>query len=258
MRNFFYRTFLVVLLTLVAGLNGCAMLPGGGGSMTWREEVKLHDGRTILVERTQSFDGGGLREIGQGAPLGLEVLEFETAQGKAVHWKSDYGRGYQDNLAPLVLDVVDSVAYLITYPTRCHAYNKWKRPNPPYVFFRYEGNTWQRIAIDEVPRVMERTNLSLAGSQSDVNRLVRETGTKGYVSAKQIQERQRDMTPESAYLRQIVWQPTKGGGTSCEELVYYHGAWIGPGDSIGKRMIDRMIKSGALETETSNGIQGNE
>lgn len=28
----------------------------------------------------------------------------------------------------------------------------------------------------------------------------------------------------------------------CEELVFYKGAWVGPGDSIGKKMQDMQSK----------------
>lgn len=240
----YYSSFyLLMLLVLTASLNGCASLDGLGGTITWTEEARLHDGQTILVERAQTFDGNGLREIGQGAPLSLEVLNFETPKGKSVRWTSDYGRGYQDNLAPLVLDIIEGVPYLVAYPTRCHAYNKWERPNPPYVFFRYDGNRWQRIAIDEVPRVMNRTNLSLAGSQSRAMQLTREMGSVGYVSAEQIQERQRNMTPDSAYLREIVWQQMKKGWPGCGEMIYDgRGGWFGLGWFRDKPSLDACNK----------------
>lgn len=228
-----------MLLVLVIGVSACATLDSLGGSVSWVDEVVLNDGRTILVERRQVYDGGGLREIGQGPPLSLELLEFGTPEGKAIHWQSDHGRGYQDNLAPLVMDVIDEVPYLITYPTRCHAYNKWERPNPPYVYFRYEGNTWQRIFIDDVPRVMNRTNLSLSGSQSRAKQLRWQMGSKGYLSKEQIQERQGHMTPESVYLREIVWEPMKSGLTSCGEMIYDgRGGWVGVGWFKDKTSLD--------------------
>jgi hypothetical protein len=49
-----------------------------------------------------------------------------------------------------------------------------------------------------------------------------------------------------AELRSILREPVKrgaeGSAVNCDELVYYKGAWVGPGDSIGKRMMDRAKK----------------
>jgi hypothetical protein len=53
---------------LIVGLTACA---GGGalglGGDTWQEEVLLHDGRKMVVERSQTY--GGRREIGQDLPV---------------------------------------------------------------------------------------------------------------------------------------------------------------------------------------------
>jgi hypothetical protein len=43
-------------------------------------------------------------------------------------------------------------------------------------------------------------------------------------------------------LRDPVKRGTVGSAVNCDELIYYKGAWVGPGDSIGKRMMDRAKK----------------
>jgi len=43
----------------------------------------------------------------------------------------------------------------------------------------------------------------------------------------------------------ILREPVKsadGSSVNCQEMVYYKGAWVGPGDSIGKRMMDSRSK----------------
>jgi hypothetical protein len=35
---------------------------------------------------------------------------------------------------------------------------------PPYVFFKYAGNAWQRIEVDEFPREIAVRNLTYPGS----------------------------------------------------------------------------------------------
>ena len=72
----------------------------------------------------------------------------------------DFGCGYQlgdnrsfaepEHLDLLSLDVLDGVPFVATTPYRSFAYEKWGRPNPPYVFFRYVGR-WERISLKEFP-----------------------------------------------------------------------------------------------------------
>lgn len=222
-----------ILLGVLLGLSvsACAAMPGPANAFRWQEEVLLHDGSTIIVKRKQVFDPRGLREPGQGAPLSEEALTFSLRDGRTIRWRSDFGRGYQDNLMPLVLDVVDGSPYLITYPTRCHAYNKWGRPNPPYVYFRYNDTQWQRIPMEEVPNALDHANLVIGGYQSRWRQLSEADRDARYVPAKSVQKANREMTRESLYLRQIVRQPLHGGGRGgCGEMIYNgRGGWIGIG-----------------------------
>lgn len=210
-------------------LSACGAMPGYGNTFGWKEEVVLHGGDTIIVKRKQTFDPHGLREPGQGAPLSEETLAFSLHDGRAIRWRSNFGRGYQDNLMPLALDVVDGSPYLITYPTRCHAYNKWGRPNPPYVFFRYSGSQWQRIPLEEVPAVLDHANLIIGGYESRWRQLAEADRDATYVPAKSVQKVNREMTHDSLYLRQFARQPMKGGPTGCEQLVQDgNGGWLSP------------------------------
>jgi len=212
-------------------LSACGAMPGYGNSFGWKEEVLLHGGNAIIVKRKQTFDPDGLRELGQGAPLSEETLTFALRDGRTIRWRSDFGRGYQDNLIPLALDVVDGSPYLITYPTRCHAYNKWGRPNPPYVFFRYGGTRWKRIPLEEVPAVFDHANLIIGGYQSRWRQLPEADRDARYVPANSVQKVNREMTHESLYLRQIAKQPMRGGAwQGCGEMIYDgHGGWVGIG-----------------------------
>src|SRR3990172_1609371 len=150
----------VFILTLGVTLSACA-------STTWREEVLLHDGKKIIVTRTNTYDPKGLREPFQPDPLKESVLTFTVPGTKqTVMWKSDYGRGYQDNLHPLLLDFVTGVPYIATTSGFCHAYNKWGRPNPPYVFFKYDGE-WKRIKLEEFPMEFKEANILLAPVSND-------------------------------------------------------------------------------------------
>lgn len=131
----------------------------GFGATSWKEEVLLHDGSKIIVERSQTR--GGRHEIGQSSPIKEHKISF-TLPGahEAITWETTIGMDSRDSsLKPLALDVVKGVPYLVTIPLVCHNYNKWGRPNPPYVFLKYDGNAWQRIPLEEFPAEIKTANL---------------------------------------------------------------------------------------------------
>jgi hypothetical protein len=39
------------------------------------------------------------------------------------------------------------------------SYNKWGRPNPPYVIFRYDNKAWTRVTLQELPVEIKAPNL---------------------------------------------------------------------------------------------------
>lgn len=139
-------------------LNACAT-----DTVKWKEEVLLHDGNKIIITRTNTYDPKGLREPFQPDPLKKSTLTFTVPGTKqtVIMWKSDFGRGYQDNLSLLLLDFLNGVPYIATHPKFCHGYNKWGRPNPPYVFFKYDGE-WKRIPLEELPAGFKEANVILS------------------------------------------------------------------------------------------------
>ena len=65
----------VIALTLTLGINmnAYAGLFGGSGD-SWKEEVLLHDGQKIVVERSQTYKGHS--ELRQPAPIGEHTIRF--------------------------------------------------------------------------------------------------------------------------------------------------------------------------------------
>ena len=53
---------------------GVSMNASGFGGDSWKEEVLLHDGSTIIVKRSQSY--GGRHEIGQPPPIKEHTITF--------------------------------------------------------------------------------------------------------------------------------------------------------------------------------------
>lgn len=137
------------------------MLAGCGGAVGWKEEVELHDGRKIVVDRYQSY--GGAHEIGQGAPIRTQEIRF-VMPGR--HWPLSFKSEYSEdvgraNLKIIALHILNDVPYIVTVPNLCLAYNKWGRPNPPYVIFKHDGKDWSRIPIAELPAEFKTINLAI-------------------------------------------------------------------------------------------------
>ena len=140
---------LVAFLIMGTSMNAFGFLGFGGDS--WKEEVLLHDGSKIIVKRSQSYGGRG--EIGQTPPIKEQDITFIVpGSSKAITWKSEYSEDVgRANFELLALHILNGTPYIVAVPNLCLSYNKWGRPNPPYVFFKYTGDAWQRIPLSEFP-----------------------------------------------------------------------------------------------------------
>ena len=198
----------------------------GFGGTSWKEEVLLHDGSKIIVKR--SVDRGGRHEVGQQAPIKEQSLAFTLpATNEHITWKSEFSEdvGLAD-FQPLLLDIFQGTAYVVTSPVGCLAYNKWGRPNPPYVIFKYQGKAWQRITIQELPAEIQTPNIIFGSPDNHAEEI-----GKSLITAETIQ-RINGSLKQPAY-KTILRVPTPGDGgpgTGCGEMVYDgHGGWIGTG-----------------------------
>jgi hypothetical protein len=145
---------LIVALTACAGAGALGM-----GGDTWQEEVLLHDGRKMVVERYTLR--GGRHEVGQKGDYIAQTMRFTPpGSSKAIEWQdqrsADLGNS---SFLPMAVEVVRGTPYIVANTMGCLAYNKWGRPNPPYVVFKHEANTWQRIALTDLPPEVKTPNL---------------------------------------------------------------------------------------------------
>ena len=147
-----------LVLTLGVSMSACAGL-FGNGSTSWKEEVLLHDGSKIIVKRSQSY--GGRHEIGQTPPIKEQEITFTVPNtSTTIKFKSEYGEDIgRANFALLALHVLNGVPYIVAEPNLCLSYNKWGRPNPPYVIFKHDGKEWQRITLQALPTEFKEFNL---------------------------------------------------------------------------------------------------
>ena len=154
--------FLLASVMLVASVTANAGLFGlGSSTMSWKEEVLLHDGQVIVAERFYNLGGYPTLESTERAALDETVTFNLPSTGQKITWKTDF-RDTEPELNSLNLilfDVVKGVPYIATYPAGCIAYNKWKRPNPPQILFKYENDQWKRIALSEFPVELTKANV---------------------------------------------------------------------------------------------------
>src|SRR5574343_1237117 len=120
-----------LILTLGISMHAQAGLFGFGGA-SWQEEVLLHDGNKLVVDR--SVERGGLHEIGQKPAYTKQKLVFKhPVTGEQVVWEDkatpDLGNS---GFLPMALDIYHSAVYLVASPMGCLSYNKWGRPNGPW------------------------------------------------------------------------------------------------------------------------------
>lgn len=192
---------LVVAMSM--GINAEAGLLGFGGD-SWKEEVLLHDGQKLIVERSQTR--GGQHEIGQEVPIAEHKISF-TLSGSdgTVTWKTTKSFDANESiLILLALDVIQGVPYIATHPAGSLAYQKWGSPNPPYVFFKYDGNAWQRVPLEEFPEEIKEANVVI-GILTHARRLNAHSGIVSAEEVKKINEEARD--PSVRYLRLFVRHP---------------------------------------------------
>ena len=111
----------------------------------------------------------------------------------------------------------------------CLSYNKWGRPNPPYVVFKYDGKDWQRVPLTELPDEIKTPNLIF--SMPDIK--VEESG-KRYMSVEMIKAIRAGYTqPEyKTILREPL--PKERINEMCMEEGSLQGSWV-------FRMIARFV-----------------
>lgn len=223
------RRYLSVLgaLLLAAIIGGASMnafgFLGFGNSKSWKEEVLLHDGRKIVVERT--VERGGRHEIGQKPAYKEQSLRFiSSATGQIIEWQDHFSADLgQANFLPFALGIVKNTPYLVVVPMGCLAYNKWGRPNPTYVIFQYDSKQWTRVSLQDLPTEIQTPNLIFSMPDVEVERL-----GVNFVSAEEIKKLLSDY--RQLEYKTILREPMPNAGGRCGHMVRTEdGGWIGIG-----------------------------
>jgi len=188
-------------------------------SKSWKEEVRLHDGSKIIVERIQNLGSMPTLESHERAILD-ETISFVLPRTKEkIIWTMSFrdDNAEQNGVNVFALDIVSNTPYIAGYPAGCIAYNKWNRPNPPQILYKYESGQWKRIKLSEFPEQIISANLIVGGPSAE--------GIKSFYTAEQVNAENHDIsTPEYKIILREAVKPWVG----CAELVRVDGGWVSP------------------------------
>ena len=130
-------------------LGGLTVLPAcSNNEVTWQEEVKLNDGRMIVVTQKKFMDRG----IDRDAWLTFSLPEFSKTE---ILW--------HESQQPIVLNVHAGKLYVVGLPPTQREFYKYGKPRPPYVPYRWENGAWERIPFAEVPEAIYDVNMLIEG-----------------------------------------------------------------------------------------------
>ncbi|MEW6677073.1 MAG: hypothetical protein AB1421_04055 [Pseudomonadota bacterium] len=125
----------------------------GTTTLVWDEEVKLHDGRVILIKRREASGGGGFPVSGMNKRGLTQYYEFCYPE-MGVYWKSN--PEYQ----PEVLGIVVGKAY-VKVPISGEQCQVHDYPTTNAIYFVWEAGVWKKIPYEQFPKEIRRTNLLL-------------------------------------------------------------------------------------------------
>lgn len=139
---------IVLILTLEVSMAGCA------DTLDWKEEVKLLDGRIIVVEQKRRYEraytGQDFGNVAREAWVTFKLPEFENQD---IVW--------HESLGIRVLNVFEGKLYIIGNPFTYREFKQYGEPNPTYVSYRFDNGQWTRLAFNQIPVAIYDSNMWL-------------------------------------------------------------------------------------------------
>ncbi len=194
------RTSQVMCFLVFAGaltLVGCDR-----ASVKWSEEVRLADGRMIVVARTAQ--GRTYSELG-GTGGWRDPVEMSIALTKAPG-DIKLPPEWRDTYVPVLLDYDESDKSwsIVTTFYYCETWHAFGRPILPYIEYRsVNGAPWQRVPLEE--RLIDRKANMLTGPSTD--------GEPSFVT---VEEKERLQLRAGSKFQRILrrWGSEEGSGCS--------------------------------------------
>jgi len=129
------------------------------GSIEWKEDVKLPDGRIITVTRHQEFKGP--REFGEPPTESDWWLEFKNPDtGERVRRE-----GHRE-IFTVALLMDKGAPQLLVRPGLGGAFRTLGCPDPAYLLFQHESGQWKQIPLAVLSGQKLRPNLTISPSDA--------------------------------------------------------------------------------------------
>lgn len=144
----------VKTLFFITSIVTLSLTSGCDKTVQWKEEVKLNDGRIVVVTQKKRCEGGDYRAnkdatcIARESWLTVRLPEF-----------SDSDIVWHETLKPMVINVDEGQLYVIGLPPTSLEFRNYGAPNPPYIGFRWSNSDWIRINFTEIPKSIYETNM---------------------------------------------------------------------------------------------------
>lgn len=132
-------------------------------TVDWTEDALLRDGRLVAVHLQGNSAPPSFYMAHQKTKLSQFRLTFAHPDThETIVWQ---GARYFD---PVLLDLVDSVPYLVVYgrPTVATV-GQYGCPELPYIYLRYGANGWHAVPAEKAPAALVLANLSTHDMAAD-------------------------------------------------------------------------------------------
>jgi hypothetical protein len=138
-------------LICLISLNACSKSPE---ILTWQEEVKLLDGRVIVVNQQRRYEGGySGSDFGSMPRESWLTVKLPETGNQETTW--------HEKLDPSNINIANGNVYIVAQPMTTREYFLYGQPRPPYIGYVFENKVWRRIAFNEIPVEIYDTNLSI-------------------------------------------------------------------------------------------------
>ena len=148
MQNKLFQLLLILVCTVC--MTACA-----SSYVTWQEEVKLSDGRIIMVTQKKlcegAYTGGNYADcVAREAWLTINLPEFSA---QPIVW--------HEHLFAIVVNIHEGRLYVVGSPPSEREFHLYGSERPPYFGFVWENGQWKRIPFREIPAAIYDTNMFL-------------------------------------------------------------------------------------------------
>ena len=141
--------FCWLIVGIFLSLTAC----GASDTITWQEEVKLSDGRVIVVTQKKrcegAYTGGNYAScIAREAWLTINLPEFSS---QPMVW--------HESLDPQIVNIDSGRLYVVGVPPTEREYRLYGDPEPFYIGFVWENSQWKKIPFKNIPAAIYDVNM---------------------------------------------------------------------------------------------------